>query len=152
MKNTNLIFIVIALVVVGLIVFPTNMNGNVVSGNPAKMYKSASCGCCVKYAPYFESYDFNLDVNSIQDMGQIKRQYNIPADMESCHTILIGDYFVEGHVPIEAINKLLNEKPDIDGISLPGMPSGSPGMPGVKHGEWIIYAIKEGVSSEFMRI
>jgi len=144
--------IVIALIVVAVIVFPFNMNSNVVSGTPATMYKSASCGCCVQYAPYFESYDFDLDVNAIQDMSQIKNQYNIPSDMESCHTVIIGDYFVEGHVPIEAINKLLNEMPDIDGISLPGMPSGSPGMPGIKHGDWIIYSIKDGVASEFMRI
>jgi len=72
--------------------------------------------------------------------------------MQSCHTTEIGDYFVEGHVPIEAIDKLLAEKPDIDGITLPDMPAGSPGMPGVKREEFVIYSLKDGESSEFMRI
>jgi hypothetical protein len=61
--------------------------------------------------------------------------------MESCHTVEIENYFVEGHVPIEAIQKLLNEKPDINGIALPGMPSGSPGMPGLKMEKFKIHQI-----------
>ena len=63
------------------------------------------------------------------------------------------DYFVEGHVPIEAIEKLMAEKPDIAGIALPGMPSGSPGMGGSRSGQFVIYAIgKDGTTTEFMRI
>ena len=73
--------------------------------------------------------------------------------MESCHTTVIGEYFVEGHVPVEAIEKLLAEKPDVAGIGMPGMPSGSPGMPGAKQGQFIIYSInKDGTINEFMRI
>jgi hypothetical protein len=72
--------------------------------------------------------------------------------MDSCHTLIIEDYFVEGHIPIEAIEKLLAEQPDIDGITLPDMPSGSPGMPGVKKGDFVIYSVKGGKTSEFMRI
>lgn len=62
----------------------------------------------------------------------------------SCHTALINDYFVEGHVPIEAIDKLLTEKPKIKGIALPGMPSGSPGMSGFKLEKWKIYSLDNG--------
>ena len=72
--------------------------------------------------------------------------------MESCHTAIFGDYFVEGHVPIEAVNKLLEEKPDIDGIALPEMPSGSPGMPGPKLEPFKIYSIKDGQASEFLSL
>ena len=83
----------------------------------------------------------------------VKEKYGIPYSMRSCHTTVIGDYFVEGHVPIEAVEKLMLEKPDIKGIALPGMPSGSPGMPGSKQGPFIVYAInKDGSTSEFMRI
>ena len=85
-------------------------------------------------------------------MNSIKEKYNIPYNMQSCHTTEIGDYFVEGHVPIEAVNKLLAEKPDIDGITLPDMPSGSPGMPGPKREEFIIYSLKDGEAEEFMRL
>lgn len=70
--------------------------------------------------------------------------------MGSCHTAVIADYFVEGHIPIEAIEKLLEEKPGIDGIALPGMPTGSPGMPGQQTEAFKIYALSAGTASEFM--
>jgi hypothetical protein len=85
-------------------------------------------------------------------MASIKRKHQIPQNMESCHTAVIGDYFVEGHVPIEAIEKLLSEKPDIDGIALPGMPQGSLGMSGTKTAALKIYALSGGTASEFMTI
>lgn len=72
--------------------------------------------------------------------------------MESCHIVDWGGYYVEGHVPLAAINKLMTEKPDIDGLVMPGMPSGSPGMDGTQQGDFVIYAIKNGQASEFMRI
>ncbi len=115
------------------------------------MYKSPNCGCCVKYIPYLKKNGF--EVESINTgMNEIKKDYQIPYNMQSCHTSIIEGYFVEGHVPIEAINKLLSEKPDIDGISLPEMPSGSPGMPGPKRELFKIYSLKEGVYSDFMEI
>jgi hypothetical protein len=72
--------------------------------------------------------------------------------LQSCHTVVIGDYYIEGHVPIEAILRLLEEKPAVDGIALPGMPQGSPGMDGEKEGPFTIYAIAGGQVTEFMTI
>jgi len=118
----------------------------------ATMHKSPTCGCCLGHAGYLRGENIDVDVIKESDMASIKQKYNIPYEMQSCHTTEIGDYFVEGHVPIEAINKLLAEKPDIDGISLPEMPAGSPGMPGTKSGEFVIYALKDGQATEFMRI
>ncbi len=85
-------------------------------------------------------------------MTSVREYYQIPEGMESCHTAIINGYFVEGHVPVAAIKKLLEEKPNIDGIALPGMPSGSPGMPGQKNEAFHIYALSDGKSSEFMTI
>ena len=85
-------------------------------------------------------------------MSSIKEKYQIPDNMQSCHTTIIEDYFVEGHVPIEAIRKLLATKPDIDGIALPGMPSGSPGMSGIKTEAFKIYALSDGVVSKFLTL
>jgi len=68
----------------------------------------------------------------------------VPSGYESCHLALWGGYVVVGHVPFEVINRLLAERPDVEGITLPGMPPGSPGMPGEKSGEWKIYALKNG--------
>jgi len=126
---------------------------NSVSAQEVTMYKSPSCGCCVGHAGYLGKKGFKVNVIADDSkLSNIKDEYNIPMNMRSCHTEIIGNYFVEGHVPIEAINKMVEEKPDIDGIALPNMPSGSPGMPGTKKGDWVIYAIKDGRSSEFMRI
>ena len=72
--------------------------------------------------------------------------------MQSCHTTILGKYFIEGHVPLEAINKLLKEQPDIDGIALPGMPIGTPGMPGEKEEPYVIYQLIDGKPSVFMTI
>ncbi len=82
----------------------------------------------------------------------IKQKYNIPVEMQSCHTTIMGKYFIEGHVPFEAVNKLLKEQPDIDGIALPGMPIGTPGMPGDKDEPYVIYQLKDGKYSVFMTI
>ncbi len=83
---------------------------------------------------------------------EVKDDYGIPEDMRSCHTSIMGDYYVEGHVPVEAIWKLLQEQPEIDGIALPGMPDGSPGMSGKKEQPFIIYSIADGEVEEFVKL
>lgn len=82
----------------------------------------------------------------------MNEELKIPEDMSSCHNTIIGDYFVVGHMPIEAITKLFTEKPNIDGIALPEMPSGSPGMSGSKMEIFKIYAISDGKATEFMSL
>lgn len=119
----------------------------------AVIYKSASCGCCGIYSSYMKNKVEKLTVITTDDVNSIKRNQGVPPELESCHTMIIGDYFVEGHVPIEAVQKLMAERPDIAGIALPGMPSGTPGMPGAKTSQWKIYAINhDGTYDEFMTI
>lgn len=98
----------------------------------AEVYYSESCGCCVNYIGYLRNSGFKVNAIRVDDTKETKDGLKIPGDLRSCHTTKIGNYFIEGHVPVEAIKKLLIEKPAIDGIALPGMPSGSPGMPGPK--------------------
>ena len=76
------------------------------------------------------SAGFKAEVNFVDDevLRSIKSQLGIPADLSSCHTATIGSYFIEGHVPAEDIRRLLNEGPKALGLSVPGMPIGSPGM------------------------
>ncbi|MFT7087904.1 MAG: hypothetical protein ACJAZX_001353 [Rickettsiales bacterium] len=88
----------------------------------------------------------------MDNIDQIKSDHNIPQEMQSCHTTVTDKYFIEGHVPLEAVRKLLEEQPDIDGIALPGMPTGTPGMPGHRDSPLIIYQLKSGKYSEFMKI
>ncbi len=87
-----------------------------------------------------------------EDDDSAREMYPVPPGMESCHIIVMEDYTTEGHILIEAIETLLAEKPDIDGLVMPGMPAGSPGMPGPQTEDFVIYAIKDGKISEFMTI
>ncbi len=139
-----------------LIVAGCTSSGDGSSSNGAKIkaivYKSQSCGCCGQYVEYLKSKGFEVEVKLTENMDTIKNQYNIPVNMQSCHTTVIGKYFVEGHMPFEAINKLLSENPDISGIALPGMPSGSPGMPGPQSEPFMIYSVKNGVSTPYFTI
>lgn len=142
----------IAVVLVVLAGFFILNGDNQVSGTPIDVYKSPNCGCCVGHVAVLERNDYNPNLNQVSEIEQIKVANNIPRSMWSCHTSFVEGYFVEGHVPMEAIEKLLAERPNIEGIALPGMPAGSPGMPGYKDREWIIYGIKDSKISEFMRI
>ncbi|MFC6823842.1 DUF411 domain-containing protein [Halopelagius fulvigenes] len=120
----------------------------------ATLYKAPNCSCCLEYTKYLETAtDSSVEVVEASDLAKTKEKYNVPRDVESCHTMDIGDYYVEGHVPLEAIGKLAEEKPDIAGIALPGMPRGSPGMPGEKAEEFVIYAASaDGSYREFMQL
>lgn len=119
----------------------------------AVVYKSPSCGCCGNYVSYLKRQGYDVEVVQTQDMDSIKERYEIPRDMHSCHTTVIGDYAVEGHIPLEAVDKLLAERPDIRGIAMPGMPSGSPGMPGPKLGAFVIHGMaRDGSVPIFMEL
>ena len=91
-------------------------------------YRSASCGCCKKWINHLRDNGLEVFDNIVEDVSVIKNQYQIPNNLRSCHSAQIANYTIEGHVPIESINKLFREKPNINGIAGPGMPLGSPGM------------------------
>ena len=117
-----------------------------------EVFKTPSCGCCYGYVLFLEKEKFNVKQTDMRSLHSIKKKYNIPLEMQSCHTTIIGKYFIEGHVPLQAVNKLLKEQPDIDGIALPGMPIGTPGMPGEKEEPYVIYQLINGKFSVFMTI
>ena len=111
----------------------------------ATLYKNPQCSCCEGYAQYLEKNGFKVVVKPTNDLAEISRSAGVPEDLEGCHTMFVGGYVVDGHVPVDIISKLLAEKPAIAGITLPGMPSGSPGMTGPKTETWTIYAVtKDG--------
>ena len=117
------------------------------------LYKNPECGCCDGYADYLRHHGFAVTATPTNDLAEISGKAGIPADLQGCHTAFIGDYVVDGHVPVEAIAKLLSEHPAIKGITLPGMPEGSPGMVGTKTEPFTIYAIgQDGKPGVFMTI
>jgi hypothetical protein len=108
------------------------------------LYKDPQCGCCEGYADYLRSNGFEVSIVPTHDLPLLDDKYGIPADLQPCHLSLIGGYVVGGHVPIEVVNRLLSEKPNITGITLAGMPLGSPGMNGEKTEPFKIYEIAKG--------
>jgi hypothetical protein len=116
------------------------------------VYKSPTCGCCKLWVEQMETSGFKVSVIETEDLNPIKLKLGVPKNLGSCHTAKVGDYFVEGHVPASDIKRLLKEKPDALGISVPGMPIGSPGME-VPSGETQPYTVtmvnKDGSLSIF---
>ncbi len=115
----------------------------------ATMYKNPQCGCCEEYGDYMREHGFTVTVEPTHDLPLIKKMNDVPSELEGCHTMALGGYVIEGHVPIDTIMRLLEEKPDIKGISLPGMPQGSPGMTGIKAEPFTIYEIGSDVPSVY---
>lgn len=75
-----------------------------------------------------EDNGYDLQVRDVQNLGVIKSRYNVPSQLQSCHTAIVDGYIIEGHVPIAEIERLLAERPPIAGLAVAGMPLGSPGM------------------------
>ena len=93
-----------------------------------RVYKDPTCGCCGLWVEHLRKAGFAATVTEVDDIAAIKMKYGVPPRVGSCHTALVGNYVLEGHVPAEDIQRLLKERPDIVGIGVPGMPIGSPGM------------------------
>lgn len=111
----------------------------------ATLYKNPQCGCCEEYAAYMRSNGFEIEVKPTNDLNQISAKAGVPEKYQGCHTMFVGGYVVDGHVPVEVVRKLLSERPPIAGITLPGMPAGAPGMSGKKERSFVIYAVtKDG--------
>jgi hypothetical protein len=92
------------------------------------VYKSPTCGCCSLWVQHMRSHGFEVKTVDVDDVGRIKAAYGVPSELGSCHTALVGGYVVEGHVPGDAVQRLLRERPNVAGLAVPGMPIGSPGM------------------------
>ena len=92
------------------------------------VYKTPNCGCCVKWVEYLRKEGFEVKAVNRDDLAPIKQRAGVPSAMSACHTALVDGYVVEGHVPAQAIRKLLQERPNTLGLAVPGMPANSPGM------------------------
>lgn len=104
--------------------------GTTVNGDPRHMvmHYDPGCGCCSDWAAYMRQQGFVIDMRLADNIAQTRRELGVPDRLASCHTAEIGGYLVEGHVPADAVRRLLAEQPEALGISAPGMPWGSPGM------------------------
>ena len=97
---------------------------------PIKVYKDPNCGCCKLWIDHLEQNGFKVEVMDLPDLSAVKTKHGVKQELQACHTGVVGNYTVEGHVPADLIHKMLKEKPSIAGLAVPGMPMGSPGMEG----------------------
>jgi hypothetical protein len=120
---------------------------------PMTVYKTPTCGCCKDWVKHVEAAGFRVKAVDMDDLSPIKRSAGVPPAMESCHTALVGPYVVEGHVPADVVKKMLDEKPKIVGLAVPGMVVGSPGMEqgNVKQPYNVVAFTRDGKSSVYAR-
>ena len=114
------------------------------------MYKNVGCQCCTRWANLLRTKGYSVAEKGVDDLDSIKARFNVGAKYQGCHTALIGGYVIEGHVPVKDIERLLRERPDVKGLSVPGMPVGSPGMevPGSIPEPYTVLLMKNDGSSE----
>ena len=115
------------LIVIGLALAPiaASQSGE---GASVTVYKSPTCGCCAKWADYLAADGFDVTTVDRDDLESVKNAHAVPPRLHSCHTAVVGGYVIEGHVPARDIRRLLDERPNLIGLSAPGMPPLSPGM------------------------
>lgn len=148
---------VAAVALVALIVLPS---GPTMSAEDTDIvvYKTPTCGCCSKWVAHLRDNGFKVSVVNVPNTQPVQSRVGVPRRLGSCHTAVVGDYWVEGHVPADLILRLMADKPeDIRGIAVPGMPAGSPGMEGpnpVRYdvlaygsdGNTTVYATRQGLT------
>ncbi len=98
---------------------------------------------------HLQEHGFTVKATDVADISEVKNKHKIPGDLTSCHTAVVGGYLVEGHVPAADILRLLKERPKVAGLSVPGMPEGSPGMEGQKRDPYDVIAFGDGRTRVF---
>ena len=104
--------------------------GSADSATTVTVYKTPTCGCCEKWIDHLEAGGLAVEAIDVENTTWIKKENGVPTRLASCHTALVDGYVIEGHVPVEDILRLLEERPDVAGLAVPKMPIGSPGMEG----------------------
>lgn len=134
MKTVRMMLLLAALLLTVPLVAPwaaqTPANSSPVSADSpiVTVHKSRYCGCCQLWVEHMRTEGFEVRVVESEDLGPVKQRVGVPPGKGSCHTAEVSGYFVEGHVPARDVKRLLAERPDARGITVPGMPAGSPGM------------------------
>jgi hypothetical protein len=112
------------------------------------LYKDQHCECCEAHAEYLSKNGFDLKIEAVKNLAEMSVEAGVPQGFQGCHIIKIS-YVFEGHITSDIIKRLLAEHPqDVVGLSIPGMPSGVPGMEGPRDSSLVVYAIKKDGSTK----
>ena len=107
------------------------------------VYKSPTCGCCKGWVKHMRENNYKVEVHNQQSVQPVKDAMGVPAKLRSCHTAVVEGYVIEGHVPADAVARLLRERPPIRGLAVPGMVMGTPGMEGPRNDPYDIIAFED---------
>ncbi len=147
MRELSIIF-VLALITLGVFFLSNYISESIGSGNQDEsgfkevtftVYKGKFCGCCERYVAYLQENGYNVSVVNVERLEDYFERFDIPKDMESCHISSAEGYYFVGHLPLKAIQRFLEEKPDAIGLAMPGMPKGEGAV-----GEGVVYYISHG--------
>lgn len=117
------------------------------------VYKSPTCGCCNGWIEHMEEAGFTVDARDTRDLMTVKQDAGIPTQLSSCHTAIVDGYVVEGHIPAEHVKSLIADRPDVAGIAVPGMPTGSPGMEGANPQPYQVYSFtRDGQAAVYAEV
>ena len=128
--------------------------GQRAADNEITVYKTATCGCCIKWVEHLRANGFQVTVHDVESTAEYSRRNGVPEAARSCHLGVVGGYAIEGHVPAADIHRLLKERPQAKGLAVPGMPLGSPGMdfPGGPPGRYSVVIFgADGKSSVYQQ-
>lgn len=107
------------------------------------VYKTPTCGCCGKWVEHLQSAGFSVEAIEVRETATVRAMNGVPTELGSCHTALVDGYVVEGHVPAQDVLRLLEERPPVLGLAVPGMPIGSPGMEGPNPERYEVFAFND---------
>ena len=159
--NASLVLFLLAVVGLGVGVLALWPGAQQAAGaaETVVLYKTPTCGCCNDWVDHLRDAGLDVAVVNVESTQDVRAQAGVPNRLGSCHTAVVGDYFVEGHVPADLVRGLIESQPgNLRGITVPGMPIGSPGMEGPNpveydvlaldsDGKVFVYATRQGSSS-----
>ena len=124
---------------------PVWLEGKTDEQHQITVYRSASCGCCKGWIDHLRDHNFDVTDVTVDDVNKFKLQFNVPTEGASCHTAVVDGITIEGHVPAQDIKRLLADRGDIRLLTVPAMPSGTPGMdtPGAPKDNFRVYSISQ---------
>ncbi len=132
---------------------PVWLEGKTGQSHDITVYRSATCGCCKGWIEHLEAHNFAVTDVTVDDVNSFKQQFNVPPQAASCHTAVVQGLVVEGHVPAQDIKQLLADRGDVRLLTVPAMPSGTPGMdsPGAPSDAFRVYSINNDGSAAVFR-
>ncbi|WP_246569458.1 MULTISPECIES: DUF411 domain-containing protein [Rhizobium] len=114
------------------------------------VYKDPNCGCCHEWSKAMAAAGFSVEARDTDDLAAVKARLGVPVDLEGCHTAVVEEYYLEGHVPLDPVRRLLSERPPLRGLAVAGMPPGSLGMGDDPQASYDVYAVPLGAGAPYL--